>query len=158
MRSTRKGSRDILSGSVLLIASLSLYLLIPGQVETLEGETLTPASMPMAIAAFIAVLSAILIFLGIRQRRLDLQEKPLIPEGGGIYLGATIVVMLVYVALISWAGYIAATALVLLALALLFGNRNWKHILLMMLIAPPLIMLFFRYTMLVLLPQGIFFS
>lgn len=154
----RQGSRDITSGSVLLVASIALYLLIPGQIETLDGDTLTPASMPMAITAFIAVLSAILVLSGVRQRSQETSVNSLIPDGGGIYLSLSVVVMIGYVAVIPWAGYISATAVALLALALLFGNRNWKHILIMIVIAPPAILLFFRYTMLVLLPQGMLFD
>jgi len=154
----RQGSRDITSGGTLLVASVTLYLLIPGQVETLEGDTLTPASMPMAITLFIAMLSSVLVFSGLRQRTRDTSSSPLVPDGGGKYLGLTVVVMVSYVGLIPWVGFIPATAAALLALALLFGNRDWKVIFLMVLLAPPGILLFFRYSMLVLLPQGTLFD
>ena len=154
----RQGSRDIVSGGVLFAASVTLYLLIPGQVETLDGDTLTPASLPFAITALIAVLSAFLVMAGWRQRQRETVDEPLSPKGSGIYLGTTVVTMIGYVAIIPWAGYIASTAAALLALALLFGNRSWKHILIMIVLAPPAILIFFRYTMLVLLPQGSFFE
>jgi hypothetical protein len=153
-----QGSRDIISGSVLLVLSIALYMTIPGQVETLTGESLTPASLPFAITAIIGVLSAVLLIQGIRAARKSASAGITIDTGGLIYVGSTIVVMLTYVALIPWIGFIAATAAVLLLLAMLFNNRNWKQILIMMVIAPPAIMIFFRYTMLVLLPQGKFFG
>jgi hypothetical protein len=154
----QQGSRDIASGGVLLVLSVALYLAIPGQVETLTGDTLTPASLPFAITGIIGVLSAVLLFQGIRTRRASASSGIAVETGGLLYVGATIVVMIAYAALIPWIGYIAATAAVLLLLALLFNNRNWKQILVMMVIAPPAIMIFFRYTMLVLLPQGKLFG
>lgn len=154
----QQGKRDILSGGVLLVISIALYLIIPGQVETLEGDTLTPASMPMAIVAIIAALSLCLMVIGFRQRVTEENPEPLIPDGSAIYIGGTAVVTLGYVAAIPIAGYIGATAVALFAFSRLFGNRNWKHILIMVIVAPPAILLFFRYTMLVLLPQGIWFE
>lgn len=154
-----RGRQDILSGGVLLVLSVALYLAIPGQVETLEGDTLTPASLPLAITGVIGVLSAILLGQGIRDRHLsaDTAQKAAAAKGL-IYVAATIVVMVGYAALIPWLGYIAATVSVLVLLALLYGNRNWRQILIIIVIAPPLIMVFFRYTMLVLLPQGKLFE
>ena len=154
----QQGSRDIVSGGVLLVLSIALYLAIPRQVETLTGDTLTPASLPFAITAIIGVLSAVLLFQGLRASQSTASTGITINTGGLIYVGSTIVVMLGYVALIPWIGFIAATAAVLLLLAMLYNNRNWKQILIMMVIAPPFILIFFRYTMLVLLPQGTLFG
>ena len=152
-----QGRQDVVSGAVLLVLSIALYLAIPGQVETLEADTLTPASLPFAVTALIGVLSAVLLFQGIRAGGFQSGGN----AGGArglVHVGLTLVVMGGYAASIPWAGYIPATIAALLLLTVLYGNRNWKQILLILVIAPPLILIFFRYTMLVLLPQGRLFD
>jgi len=153
------GSKDIISGSVLLILSVALYVFIPSQVETVVGDTLTPASLPMAITILIGTLSAILTLNGlVAYRSSEKNQSKKIEMRPLFYMGITAILMAVYVSFIPWMGYIVATAFALFCLSLLFGNRNWKQILAVMVIAPPAIMLFFRYTMLVLLPDGTFFN
>jgi len=152
-----QGRRDTLSGGLLLVLSVTLYFVIPGQVETLEGDTLTPASLPTALSVIIAGLSAILLVQGLTAPR---GAAPEVAGGrlGAVYVGAVIVAIALYTALIPWLGYIAATAAVILVLSLLYGNRRWRQIVLLMALAPPAIVVFFRYTMLVLLPQGRLFG
>lgn len=149
-----QGRQDILSGTFLLVLSIILFLMIPSQVETTEGDSLTPASLPLIITAVIGVLSAALLFQGLRAGWRNTSAGQTVGASGLLYVGATIAVMATYAGLINWAGYIAATLLALLALALLYGNRNWVQIAIIIIVAPPLILLFFRFTMLVLLPQG----
>lgn len=161
----RAGARDSLSGAVLLALAIGLYRDIPDQVETLTGDSLTPASLPGALSALIALLAALLLVQGLLnmgRARVAAQDNPAdnnsFSARGCAYVLATAGVAVLYAATIGWLGYLLASALAAGALALLYGHRRWGQILLMMIIAPPLIMFFFRYTMLVLLPEGRLFE
>jgi len=154
-----QGVRDVYSGGVLLVLSIALFFVIPGQVETTVSDTLTPAFVPTTITVLIAALSAVLLVQGLRSRAQETGGgNETITSGGLGYVAVTIGVIIAYAAAIPWLGYIPATAAVLLGLATLYGNRNWKQIVIIMVIAPPVIMVFFRYTMLVLLPEGKLFG
>lgn len=153
----------MVSGAVLLALSVALYVAIPDQVVTTEGDTLTPASLPTMLAVVIGALSAALLVQGLATRRraaalAEAEATAAGPRIGYVTVAAVIAVATLYIAAIPRAGYLLGTGAALVALALLYGNRSWKQILLLALIAPPAILLFFRYTMLVLLPQGRLFG
>jgi putative tricarboxylic transport membrane protein len=154
----QQGARDIVSGGVILVLGIALFVLIPGQVETLEADTLTPAFIPLATTAIICVLAAILLAQGILARTpTESRAEPWSIRPLATMI-VTVFVMLVYVGAIPWIGYIAATGAVLVLLALVYGNRSIVQIVILAVVAPPAILVFFRYTMLVLLPQGRLFN
>ena len=143
---------DFVAGLTLFCLAGLLLILIPGQVETTEGDTLTPASLPKIATTFILLLAAALVVQGYLHRREDGETG--LSNYFSVYVFVAIGVMFIYVSLIPYLGYVPSTALALAALMFLYGNRNLTQIVLVCLVAPPLILLFFRYTMLVLLPQG----
>jgi hypothetical protein len=150
--------QNIWSGGALLLLCVVLFVQIPGQVGSSDGYSLSPAFLPTLISAIIAVMSAILIIQGVMATA-EVRSKPLkqsMVEAG--YVGLTVLAMIGYVSVLEWLGFIAATAIVIVVLALLYGNRNWVQIIVTAIVAPPLIMLFFRYAMLVLLPEGTLFN
>ena len=153
----KKSARDIYSGSVFLVLSILLYLVIPGQVETLESENLTPAFIPETMAISIGLLSLILLGQGIRNSA-PVPGQPVWEPGGLKYVVAVILVAIGYTVLMPWVGYLVSTSLALGILCLIYGNRNWLQIIIIMIVCPPIIKIFFRYTMLVLLPKGSIFG
>lgn len=156
------GGRDVVSGAVLLLASLALLVVIPDQVVTTEAPTLTPAFVPTVMAISIAVLSLILLIQGLLTLRSAGGATPAKPAGspvrGVLNVAAVILVIALQTALLTRAGYLGATGLAVGVLALLYGHRNWWQIALLVVLTPPAIMVFFRYTMLVLLPAGTWFE
>lgn len=157
-----QNTRDALSGGTILVLGTALLVAIPHQVETLEGDTLTPAFVPSAMAWIIVVLAALLLGRGLMNRHAgDRGSENADPRR---YLKAFGVMALcagtciAYVTSISVLGYLLATALALGVLSYLFGHRIWWQIALLMAITPPFVFYFFRYTMLVLLPQGTLFE
>lgn len=156
------GGRDVISGGILLLASLVLLALIPGQVETTEGVNLTPAFIPTVMAIAIACLATVLLIQGIIVMRAGAPAQRPVPAGrrvrAVVIMLGVVVVIAAQAALLTRLGYIGASALALIALALLYGHRRWWHIAILCIAAPPAILVFFRYTMLVLLPQGTWFE
>lgn len=156
------GGRDVVSGAVLLVASLGLLWVIPDQVETLNGPNLTPAFVPTVMAIAIAVLSVILLFQGVcavRNGASAAEERPQTRRRrSAANVAAVIFIIAVQTALLTRLGYLLATGAAIIALAVLYGHRRWWQVLVLALIAPPAIMLSFRYFMLVLLPPGSWFE
>lgn len=151
--------RDIGAGGVLLVLSVALYRVIPHQVETLQGDSLTPASLPSALAMLVAVLAAILLLQGMRAyRQAAPAENGHASWRGRVYVLAVVATVALYIAALEWLGYLLASAVTAGALALLYGHRRWWQIVLLMLLAPPALLYFFRHTMLVLLPEGRLFE
>ncbi len=154
------GGRDVVSGAVLLLASLGLLWMIPGQVETLEGPSLTPAFVPKVMAISIAVLAAVLLVQGaiaVRSEGVSVASPP-DRTRGALNVFIVILIVAVQTALLTRLGYLGATGIAVAALAFLYGHRSWWQIALLAILAPPAILVFFRYTMLVLLPTGSWFE
>lgn len=157
-----RGGQDILSGAVLLLGSLALLIALPGQIETLDGPDLTPAFIPRLMIIGIGGLSAILLVQGVLTLRREGASGPAVElsdrlRGAGAVL-ALVAIIVFQILLMTRLGYLGSTALAVGALALLYGHRRWWHIAILMIVAPPAIMLFFRYLMLVLLPSGTWFE
>ncbi len=152
-----KATRDIYSGCFFLAFSILLYLVIPTQVETLESEDLTPAFVPETMAITIGLLSLFLLGRGVKNSAPGSDEQILQPNGLK-FVAAVLLVTIAYVVLMPWAGYLITTGITLGLLCLIYGNRNWLQIIIIMIACPPLVQIFFRYTMLVLLPAGSIFG
>ena len=154
----RDSLRDAVSGGVLLSLGTALALAIPHQVETLESDTLTPAFVPALMAGVVIVLSAILLVRGVYLARRDpgsgAERHPLAMA----YMTGVALVAMAYVALIPVLGFLLATGLALGGFSWLYGHRNRWQVLVLMLVTPPAVFFFFRYTMLVLLPPGSLFN
>ncbi len=155
-----EGGRDFISGGFLLVFCMVIYFSIPYQVDLEETGTLTAASLPAALTIIIGALSAYLLARGIRSTRTagwntgEVDEK----KGGFVYVAAVGLTLILYVILIPWLGYLLSTGLILGILSYLYGQRIYWQILVLMVVSPPVIYYFFRYTMLVLLPQGSLFN
>jgi hypothetical protein len=153
--------RDAVSGGTLLVFGSALLFAIPYQVETLESDTLTPAFIPTAVTWIIVVLAAVLLARGIAGRRRNEGGDQPRPERWRQSLGVMGMVAgaaVLYVLAIPVLGYLLASGLALGAFSYLFGHRKWWQILTLMIVTPPALFLFFRYTMLVLLPGGDLFG
>jgi len=156
--SLAEARRDAFSGAVLLAGAVALWLAIPHQVQTLDGESLTPASAPRALTALLGLLGALLVVRGVassgaRGDGVDAEEER--PRGPRLArAGAAFALLVAYVGAMPVLGYLVSTGLVLAALAWLFGLRRPLVLALLAIGTPPLLFYFFRYTLLVLLPIG----
>ena len=158
--------RDLVSGAVVLIFCITIYLLIPTQVVIEETGGMTAASVPAILLFTIGALATLLLVRGVAAVRAapsggtatnGMTDKAT-DRKGLAYAAVAAAGLVVYVAAISWLGYLLSTALALCFLTLLFGQRVYWKILVLMAVAPPILFYFFRYTMFVLLPQGRLFE
>ena len=154
----RESLRDAISGGVLLFLGTALALAIPHQVETLESDTLTPAFLPALMAGVVIVLATVLLVRGVYLAQRDSGEPGERHPRALAYMVGVAAVAVAYVALIPVLGFLLATGLALGGFSWLYGHRNRWQLVALMVVTPPVVFFFFRYTMLVLLPQGSLFN
>ncbi|MBW2038081.1 MAG: tripartite tricarboxylate transporter TctB family protein [Deltaproteobacteria bacterium] len=146
---------DQLIGVILFVFSLALYfIIIPYEVEQISERTstgLNPAFMPELTAFVLAFLSLLLIV----KKREALQERVrLFP----LRVIITILLFIAYMVLTPLIGYLPATFLILPIYLLSFGMRRWKTVVVLSIIFPFILYLFFAKVMLVMLPRGVLFN
>lgn len=159
----RQAINDVVVAVVVL--SVSLFFLI--HLWRSSGGTWGPAepSMVPAIVIFaIALLSTILLIGSLARLRLvSRSQRPDRPRlrpaervsfRGAGFIGWSIA----YLAALPWLGYLLATGTYIGGMALLFGNRRPVTILLLMILTPIALLLFFERYMVILLPSGSIFS
>ena len=121
--------------------------------------------MPRFVIGVLIVLSTVLAGQGLLRMRREGPARPaeadvdkrVLLRGLG-YAAGVLAVALVYLAAIPTGGYLLATGIAFVPLALLYGNRRWRQIIVAAIVLPPFLFFFFRFTMLVLLPKGTLFS
>jgi hypothetical protein len=119
-------------------------------------------SFPSALAAAIALLSALLGWNGWRRRH---RKEEALPKPGEDdekvasrpYIIAAIVVMALYIVGMPLFGYLLATAAALLALSAIYGNRRPLGLVIVAAVAPPALYFFFQEVMIILLPEASLF-
>ena len=154
--------RDLVSGGVVLVFCITIYASIPYQVVIEETGNLTAASVPSILLIIIGTLAAFLSLRGL----ISLHASPSDEDStnkttelkGMVYVLYAAFSLIVYVIAISWIGYLLSTMMILFFLSILFGQRVYWRILIFMIVVPPILFFFFRYTMFVLLPQGRLFE
>ncbi|MEQ9639313.1 MAG: tripartite tricarboxylate transporter TctB family protein [Alphaproteobacteria bacterium] len=149
-----QATRDLSAGLLLAALGCALLAAIPSQVGMGDGGWFSPAFMPAVIGIVIVALALLLAVQGWLRRH---QEVVARVEGRGrawLAICAVVAIIAGQAALMTYAGYIATGAVAVVLLALTYGHRRWWHLVLLAVVVPPALQLFFRYTMLVLLPQG----
>ncbi|MFQ6110758.1 MAG: tripartite tricarboxylate transporter TctB family protein [Nitrospinota bacterium] len=145
----------------LIAFSLFAYLLIPYQIaeprfmQSRRFTTLTPTMFPRVAA--IALLGLSLIYL-IGSHRLN--EENLLARLAPPSLrriGVTLFVFILYIYLLEILGFLLATPLCLGILTIYYGNRDWKLLILVIVLVPLAIFYFFQKVLMVALPEGIIF-
>ncbi|KPK04157.1 MAG: hypothetical protein AMJ64_14270 [Betaproteobacteria bacterium SG8_39] len=130
---------------------LAYLLAFPAQGVS---QHVSPTTLPTVLAACLVVLGALMLLRAVRRPRDDAPpEAPRARPHGG---NARVLLLLAscggYVALLPLAGYLLSTALFVGATAWLFGNRRPLSIVLLMIIVPAVLLVFFEKFMIIPLP------
>ena len=165
--------REILFAGVAGLTAAMAVLAMPQLVaapKLLFGRSLSaiaPSLFPYITLALILLLSATLIFLsllsvrqptGVLSKNDDgaLEDAPEdAPEDkkGLLKTGLFFVLLTAYGFLLKPAGFLISSFLVISAISLMLGNRNWLQILLLAILAPVCLYLIATRAMLVSLPE-----
>jgi putative tricarboxylic transport membrane protein len=158
---------NIITGMLFFILCVFLYLLIPSQITMIETKRLSmsPAFYPRLIIITMAILSLVFALSSFRQyRKMTDSARPSESGKKVSILGEnslrtliTVSIMLGYVYLIEWVGFLLATPIGLGALMFHMGNRRIRIFCLVMIGVPLILYLVFERVMLVILPRGIYF-
>ena len=150
----------ILGGVTIAFACLALFVVIPTGVENpgqINVMALGPSFWPSVIAVFICsmgILVALQAYRSHRNRKSSEADEPanFAPTR---WIGA-LVLLAGYYLLLDILGMVVTSALALLTLMLLGGERRPVLIVAITVILPVALFLFFRYVANVSIPMGIF--
>ncbi len=141
--------------------SVFAYFVIPYQIaeprfmQSRRFTTLTPAMFPRVAAIALLGLSLIYLIESPRLNEENLLAKLAPPSLRRI--GITFLIFILYIYLLDILGFLLATPLCLGILTLYYGNRDWKLLVLVIVLVPLAIFYFFQKILMVALPEGTFF-
>lgn len=156
---------DIITGAFLCLFGIFIFISAPITVGEYDGAGLSPASFPSALSAIITVLSALLCWNGWRKHVAETRDTELDESSSQAaetkptkaYIIAAIVVMGLYIVGMPLFGYLLATSAALLALSVIYGNRQWLGLFIVACVTPPVLFYFFQQVMTILLPEASLF-
>ena len=153
---------DIVSSAFLL--ALSTWLMTTGIEQSTFGASdygLSPKGVPFAMAAGVAVFSAIQLIISLLAMRkgssADSPEKSTIPKTHWVFLGIMAAVMTVTLILMNYLGFIISGVIFLIAIQYLAGQRKPLPLILVAVVTPIILERAIWYGMGVMLPSGVLF-
>lgn len=167
--------REALVAGVVLATSTFFFLYLWQSTDQRLGAS-SPTTMPLVVTGAIMLLSVILLARNLARlwaaSREDGEETTTVEAAGvdtpsdasGVQRGAAgrgialVAWTVLYLAALPWLGYLLTTSVFIGGLSYLFGNRSVVTIVLLMVITPVALHLFFERYMVILLPSGSLFS
>jgi len=146
---------NLLVGIAFLILGVIIYLLSYIEALGMQDWSLSPGFFPRLAAGFIVGLSLLLILIttffgGKRDVSISVQIRWRV----FLYVIGTIAIMIFYVSLIEWLGFILSTIITMVGMMVLYGFRRWILIAIISISLPLLIYFFSLKVMYVLFPTG----
>lgn len=150
---------------VFLFTMFTLFYLIPTQImvpSTVKVFYMSPAFFPQMLTGILAVLALTLVIWPGSTARVEEVEEDESGESRTEFnyqkVTITFIILLIYAfILIKFLGFLFATILVLAALMLYAGNRNYRSIALLSILIPVILVLFFSKFAYVPFPKGVIF-
>jgi MFS family permease len=157
-----KINNDTIAGFIMLAYSLiHIFYLTPDQVEMHQSNTvlaMSPRLFCYITAGTLGVLSAVLITMSFspksQKAAADAKTPSWEPLMRGLFCTA---IACAYVAMASVLGFFVSTTLAMIVLLFYFGVKNWKGILLFLVVVLGFLYLFFVKALKVVMPDGLLF-
>jgi hypothetical protein len=130
---------DLISGSLLVVAGLvMIFIIVPQQINSSSDYGLDPAFFPLALLWLIAVMAVLLVATRLRQPADPSDQEPVFDRRNwGFIIGASLFLVLAFVAIKTLGFVIAGTVLVaMLMFALELRKLNWVEMIGIAAIAP----------------------
>jgi len=159
---------NTIAGAAFFSFAVVLYFLIPSQIYMIEAKhlSMSPAFYPRLVIATMAILSFIYLLLSFykeKKKIIDPKELKISNKSVDI-LGenplrtlTAMAIILGYIYLLEFAGFLIATPIGLGAFMYYMGNRRIRVLCLVMIIVPLVSYYFFQKVMLIILPGGSLF-
>ncbi len=142
---------EVLIGFCILVFSAATLLIIPGQIELIEGASPGPRTLPTFYAWGMLVLASLLIVRG----ALYGDRKKIVlsfTKKETLLVLFTLIAMCVCTFALDYLPYVPVTAMTLAVMMWVFGLRNYVTIGLVSVGFPVLVSLFFKYVLRLVLP------
>lgn len=127
-----KYNTEIISGIVFLIAAAVLWLLIPSQINTLETTSINAQTVPRIAIGGMLLFSAGLLAQGIfsnPKKEVLITKATFSTESFRRELKSVLyaVILLLYTVVLTYLGFLIATALLVVVILLFYGTRKWYY-------------------------------
>ena len=150
---------DFCVGIAFVIIGAVYYLLSFSQTRGVSDWSLSPGFFPRLAAGFIIGLGILLSVLSlVSSDRDSASTSEKFQKRVMLYVILTIVIMLLYVYLMQWLGFILATILTSAGMMIFLGSRRWFWIIAISIVFPLFIYFFALKIMFVLFPAGRIFE
>jgi len=156
--------RKNISSIVTLLIGILVFINIPNQID-IGSETsinsVNPRTLPYLIASAIIVLSLLIIISDIiisRKKEAAFYVNKQIEDSNYIRVFLSIICIMLWIVLIPYIGFNIATILLISAIMLIIGNRNWWQIMILSLILSLPLNYLLKVVLRVYLPQGLIFQ
>lgn len=127
-----KYNTDIISGMVFLIAAIVLWFLVPSQIQTMETTSINAQTVPRVAIGGLFFFSLGLLLQGlfsVPKKEVFLTKETFSSAKfhkelkSVLYAG----MLLVYLVLLTYIGFLISTALLVVAIMLFYGARKWFY-------------------------------
>lgn len=127
-----KYNSEIISGAVFAIVAAVLWLLIPSQVDTMETTAINAQTFPGIAIGGLLLFSVLLLIQGIffaPKQEVVVTSETWRSESFRKELRSIVyaVMLIVYAVLLTFVGFIIATALLVVSILLFYGARKWYY-------------------------------
>lgn len=127
-----KYNSEIISGIVFLVAAAILWVLVPSQIDTLETSAVNAQTIPR-----IAIGGMFLFSLGLLLQGVFANEKKVVILNRSTFASESFrkemrsvlyaLILLAYIVLLTFVGFLISTALLVVAILLFYGARKWYY-------------------------------
>jgi len=149
----KKNQSEMYGGILIGIFSLLFYFyIIPRQIKDIEKAIVSPQTLPKLLVLMIFVLSVLLVLVGYRKKDLSNQKVYEISISEIKLVAITVGIIIIYILVVDFLGYILTTGVSIAVLMYIFGQRKKSIIILTAVIIPIIINLFFTNLMKIYLP------
>ena len=155
-RGIRINFNTVLAAACVLFA-IFLFAVIPSEVErppVLFGQTdegLDPAFFPQLVAGSLLVIG--LAYLWVSFRLTDVNGFRGLTRENYFSVAVTVVMFVVYAAILLPLGFVLSSAIVVAALSVFYGARNWPAVAAVAIGVPAIVYVVFRRALSVALPE-----
>lgn len=127
-----KYNSEMIAGAVFVIVAAVLWLLIPSQIQTMEKSAINAQTFPRIAIGGLFIFSMGLLIQGLffnEKRECVITRDSFQSESFKREMRSVVfaVYLLVYCALIGMLGFIASTAILVVAILLFYGARKWYY-------------------------------
>jgi len=153
-----------ISSIITLLIGILVFINIPNQID-IGSETsinsVNSRTLPYLIASAIIVLSLLIIISDIiisRKKEAAFYVNKQIEDSNYIRVFLSFICIMLWIVLIPYIGFNIATILLISAIMLIIGNRNWWQIIILSLILSLPLNYLLKVVLRVYLPQGLIFQ